>query len=132
MRRLEFLKKLSFYSIMAIVPIEFILPHKRINNHNARKISDFYIAGYFFYEGQNIESDLNVNDALELVREPENEYDDHAVAIYHGRNKLGYIPRYCNQIPAEIIDNKIKLYSRINQINAEMPTWERVKVELLL
>lgn len=38
-------------------------------------------------------SDVAVGDAVELVPEPENEADDHAVAVYIGGDRVGYLFR---------------------------------------
>lgn len=54
----------------------------------------FNIAGVQFHQYKEVlELDaLNNGDALDLILEPENQYDDKAVAIYWQGYKLGYIP----------------------------------------
>ena len=99
---------------------------------NAKKIVDFYIAGYIFYQGQDIESYIKESDILHLKREPENIHDNNAIAIYRNEVKLGYIPRNHNEILANILDNEIKLYARVKYKYIENPTWERLKIEILI
>jgi HIRAN domain len=36
---------------------------------------------------------LRQGDALELRREPDNPHDSNAIAVYHGSDHLGYVPR---------------------------------------
>jgi hypothetical protein len=46
---------------------------------------------------------LRPGDRLRLVREPENEHDPDAVAVYSGTTHLGYIPRGVNRDVADRI-----------------------------
>lgn len=47
---------------------------------------------------------LKPGDALVLVREPTNEFDKNAVAIYAGAHKVGYIPKAKNAVLAQYLD----------------------------
>jgi hypothetical protein len=49
-------------------------------------------------------ADLKVGSRLQLVRERENRFDPHAVAIYYGEYKLGFIPRGENELIAKFMD----------------------------
>ena len=44
-----------------------------------------------------VKNQLNVGDQLQLVADPENEYDDTAVAVYYDDLHIGFIPRGENQ-----------------------------------
>lgn len=51
---------------------------------------------------------------LILVREPANEYDEMAIAVYTQQgNKVGYVPRNANVIPAAIADQDIFIGAEI-------------------
>jgi hypothetical protein len=132
MKRQEFLKRISLFSIFSGIPIFTTYREKFVQAEFSKKIAEFYIAGYFFYDGDKAESELILNDILTLQREPENIYDKNAIEIYIEKIKLGYIPRYCNDLPATMLDNGIKIEARIGQINKGMPTWERIRVELFI
>jgi hypothetical protein len=47
---------------------------------------------------------LRKGEALELRREPDNPHDSNAVAVYHGSDHLGYVPRTSNIVLAAAID----------------------------
>ena len=49
-------------------------------------------------------ADLKVGSQLQLVRERENRFDPHAVAIYYEDYKLGFIPRGENELIAKFLD----------------------------
>jgi hypothetical protein len=57
---------------------------------------------YYAYEH------IQPGEALELVREPANQTDDHAVAYYHRGVHLGYVPRRQRWI-AEALDDGLRL-----------------------
>lgn len=47
------------------------------------------IQSWFFHDQPKLEEGEN----LEIVPEPENEYDDQAIALYKGSQKVGYVPK---------------------------------------
>lgn len=53
---------------------------------------------------------LKRGDQLTLVPEPNNEHDSEAIAIYHGKTKLGYIPR----------DQTGEVHDLVNTYNSEV------------
>ena len=73
---------------------------KTTNKH----FSNFYIAGFTFWEGCMAFSELRIGNKLNLVREADNRFDPYAVAIYYKDYKLGYIPRGENQTIAQFLD----------------------------
>lgn len=62
-----------------------------------RYFDNCHIAGFMFYEGADVFSKLKIGTELQLVSEPENKYDAHAVAIYWKEAKLGFLPRTHNK-----------------------------------
>jgi hypothetical protein len=55
-----------------------------------------FIAGFKYYEGAFVFSDLEVGQQLEMVADPTNQYDDHAVELHFKGKKIGFIPRNQN------------------------------------
>lgn len=56
------------------------------------------LAGFQYYEGAVLWSEIEIGDTLTLVPEPDNRYDRWAVEIYwRGTHKLGYVPRYVSE-----------------------------------
>jgi hypothetical protein len=68
---------------------QFIVKRKHLLNCN--------IAGFTYYEGPIVFKQLEVGTALHLVSEQENRYDPNAIALYFGKDKLGFIPRNDNK-----------------------------------
>lgn len=75
-----------------------------------------HIAGFFFYDGmdEDVYESLVVGDELELRREPDNPHDSNAIEVYTRRGqKLGYVPRIKNPIPAAIADQNVAIGAEI-------------------
>lgn len=67
-------------------------------------LANFNIAGFSYWDGPEAFEELKVGKRLDLVREPDNKFDDYAVAIYCGDFKLGYIPRSDNHDISKYLD----------------------------
>ena len=63
------------------------------------------VAGFQFHQGQTVAADLQPGHLLLLVREPDNAYDDCAIAVYSAPTKLGYVPRADNAVLAAMLDS---------------------------
>jgi len=91
------------------------------------------IAGYRYYEGDSVESELKRGTELVLVRDPHNEYDPRAIEILStGGEKLGYVPRARNHVPAYLMDQGRKLLARVREVRRDSGPWDRVRIDLLI
>lgn len=79
-----------------------------LKNPFARKIflTNVRVAGIRYRENINeLLNALDVGDGVILAREPENEYDELAIVVQNTEGqKLGYVPRANNDIPAHLMD----------------------------
>ena len=76
-------------------------------------VLDCLVAGTSFYNVKSIETELNENDKLDLQREPSNEYDEFAIAIYYKEQKIGFIPKIKNESVARLLDAGKKFHAVI-------------------
>ncbi len=74
------------------------------NKTTDRHFSNFFIAGFTYWEGCVAISKLRIGVSLRLVRESENRFDPNAVAIYLDDYKLGFVPRDENELIAKFLD----------------------------
>jgi len=114
--------------------LEFIDPILDENNGEVRRI--FYLAGprhYIGCDGIDCDKslDLNVGESLQLVLEPENEYDKNAIRILNGNNVyIGYIPRYYSEGITELI-NKGYMYScNVHEVHKDNNCNECIIIQL--
>ena len=73
-----------------------------------------HVAGTSYLDLDAVEPELNTGDPLLFRREPENQYDALAIAIYdQAERKLGYLPRAKNEVPARLMDAGKLLFGKI-------------------
>ena len=90
------------------------------------------IAGFQYYEGENIWPQMKVADALTLQRESQNRYDTHAIVVYWQQSKLGYIPRQENRTLAQMMDRGQTLNAQIQQLQNKAAPWGRIEVKIYM
>jgi hypothetical protein len=74
---------------------------------------------------------MEVNDLLELRREPGNTHDDCAIALYWQQEMIGYIPACENEMLAKLLDAQaLPLLGMITHLNREVKPWENVAVAI--
>ncbi|MEN9447044.1 MAG: hypothetical protein RJA25_334 [Bacteroidota bacterium] len=94
-------------------------------------VLDCLVAGTSFYNVKSIETELNENDKLDLQREPSNEYDEFAIAIYYKEQKIGFIPKIKNESVARLLDAGKKFHAVIKTKNWE-GNWLKLSIEVVL
>ena len=79
---------------------------KAKENRPVKKVhlTNFHIAGFSYWDGPEAFDQLKVGTRLDLVREPDNQFDPYAVAVYLGDFKLGFIPRGENHDISKYLD----------------------------
>jgi hypothetical protein len=102
---------------------------------NAEKATDvyldsLYIAGFQYYKGAEAEMYFKEDDLLVLQRQPKNPHDYFAVEVYHGNNKLGYLPRTGNKVIARMMDQGVSLHAKIRSIDPDAHPYRKVKVRV--
>jgi hypothetical protein len=90
-----------------------------------------YISGYQYHKGAQMEHLFQSGTTFSLKREPENPFDDDAVALYYENARIGFIPPHSNVEIARMIEKGEKLKARIARYEPELDPWERVYVEVL-
>lgn len=90
------------------------------------------LAGFRYYEGKRLWSELKVGDPLQLVREPDNSYDPNAVRVEWQGHKLGYVPRADNEALERFMDRGSKAEARITRLKKSRNPWQRMEFEVYL
>lgn len=86
-----------------------------------------FVAGFRHYEGMKLLDSMKEGDLLELVREPENEYDDCAIAMHLQGNKIGFIPASVNEMLRYLFDaDALSLFAVITHLEKNSQPWENV------
>ncbi|MBK7446976.1 MAG: HIRAN domain-containing protein [Ignavibacteria bacterium] len=121
-------KFLKFLGLTGFYPARVIIGKKE---EKRIYLGDFFIAGFKYYEGEEVINELTEGEELKFKRQKENEYDEKAIEIYSSSGKkLGYIPMDLNFIPANIMDQEIKIAGNISEIDHDAESWEKVIVSI--
>ncbi|MCX6274405.1 MAG: HIRAN domain-containing protein [Bacteroidetes bacterium] len=89
------------------------------------------VAGTSHQHLQESEPEMIYHTVFDLKREPKNEFDDKAVAIYFRDNKIGYIPQEKNEVIANLMDAGKKFSAKL--ISKEWKgDWLKIVVEIFL
>jgi len=86
-------------------------------NERGLHLIDLSVAGVQYAIGLEHTKDIESGEPVRLIREPDNPYDDKAIAIYCKGDRIGYVPKNNNAIFANLIDGKKRLYGEIKGTN---------------
>jgi HIRAN domain len=100
--------------------------------HKEILLYEGFVAGFTYYEGKKLLSQMKEGDSLDLLREPDNQYDNKAIAIYWEGQKLGFMPQIDNSVLAAILDAALPCSAYIATIFSEREDWEKLVFEIHL
>jgi hypothetical protein len=92
-----------------------------------------FVAGFQYHEGmrRKVAQTLKPGIALKLEREPQNPYDENAIAVHTLQgHHVGYIPRTLNEVPARIADQGIPLEAEVMEFDPEKDPWKRLVIRV--
>lgn len=90
------------------------------------------LAGSQYYNAGELWREMQVGDALTLIREPENRHDVRAIRVEWRSHKLGYVPRAENRSVAAAMDEGHRVSARISRLKEDSNPWKRVEIEIFL
>lgn len=113
--------------------------HNPLNNiamkEKARRehIVQFNIAGFSYYNGAFIFSKLKIGTILKLVPEFDNPFDKHAIALYLGDEKIGFIPRNENYIICKFLKLGYNIFTAVvQQVDPHAKPEQQVMVSIFI
>lgn len=88
------------------------------------------LAGFQYYAGEDLWTQMKEGDRLSLVREADNAHDARAVRVDWQGHKLGYLPRLENGAVAAEMDRGAKVEGRIARLLNHRNPWRRLRIEV--
>lgn len=93
----------------------------------------FYVAGANYYDLPLVFDQLKIGTPLALTPEPDNRYDEHAVALYFDTHKLGFVPRSDNRALALLLKAGVDVFEvRIQTLDPHAQPAQQVRVVLYI
>lgn len=90
------------------------------------------LAGFQYHNGETVWPLLTLGTPLDLVREPDNRYDQRAVRIDWQGQKLGYVPRIDNAAISHLLDIGQPVSAEIIGLQPSDNPWDRISLALYL
>jgi hypothetical protein len=123
MNRSNFLKRLIASIAIGKLPVSLTKDFRKIY------LLQCFVAGFRHYEGMNLLGTMKEGDLLELAREPENEFDNCAIALHLQGNKIGFIPASVNEMLSYLLDaDALSLFAVITHLEKNAQPWENVAI----
>ena len=127
------MNRLSFISrLIALGGLSF-LSGKTISTKQYQKfyLLQSFIRGFQYYDGPSLLNQMKEGDMLELVREPDNEYDPCAIALHWNNHKIGFVPAEDNEMLSKLLDIGIpELIAEITFLQTDAAAWENVLIAI--
>lgn len=123
MNRSGFLKQLIASIAIGRLPVSVTKDFRKIY------LLQCFVAGFRYYEGMQMLDTMKEGDLLELVREPNNEYDDCAIALHLQGRKIGFVPSSVNEMLSYLLDaDALSLFAVITHLEKNTQPWENVAI----
>ena len=88
-----------------------------------------YIAGLQYYEVLEVWKKLEIGQEVDLLPEPDNRYDQHAVIVSFQGKKLGYLPCSQNKAVSILLQAGHDVYTaQIQSLYSQNPMYERIEI----
>lgn len=90
------------------------------------------LAGSQYYRLDQLQENIRVGDALELVREPDNRHDKNAVSVRWRGQALGYLPRKENRAVAKALDDGESVRATVEKLTVDADPWKRLRISVFI
>jgi len=95
-------------------------------------LARMHVAGTAYYDAETAVDRLRPGQRLAIRRQPNNRYDALAIEVFGPEaQKLGYLPRQCNEMPARLMDAGKRLSARTESV-ALRGGWLHIQISLYL
>lgn len=123
MQRSSFLRGLIGLPALGLLDFDSFTQYEKVY------LKQCFVRGFSYYEGPNIIQEINKSGNLEMVREPENEFDHRAIALYFNQKKIGYLPRESNKTLSILMDTALlEFHAEITHIESDASDWEKIRI----
>ncbi|WMJ73031.1 HIRAN domain-containing protein [Cytophagaceae bacterium ABcell3] len=130
MQRSEFLKKLmGFLGLLGVSAGSKAYDSPDALDQKGKKlyVLSGFVKGFQYQKADDLLEVMQPGEPLELQREPQNQYDAHAIAIYYAGKKIGYVARVQNKALSNLMDAGILIpEAEIAYVEKCAAPWENI------
>ncbi|NMA90336.1 MAG: DNA-binding protein [Amphibacillus sp.] len=115
--------------ILATDSYEFVSPIIVEGNHFDL---DFFVAGWRYYDGDQVIDQLQIGDSIEFSLDPMNVQDHKAVVVMSiNGEKLGYIPAFYSGWMFEIIEKDSTYQAKVESIHPQAAPHRKISISVV-
>jgi len=123
MKRIDFLKGLASTFGISVIPLAYLKEYRKVY------LLQTFVRGFQYNDGLGLLGEMQAQAALELCREPDNAYDECAIAVYFRKKKIGYLPAEEIYVLSRLMDaNILAPLAEIVAVEADAASWEHVHI----
>jgi hypothetical protein len=129
MNRIDFLKNLFGVGLLGFYGLN---KQEQLKiKGDAKEIYHSYVRGLVHSPGKSIIHLMKQNEPLKMVREPQNPYDEMAIALYYQSTKIGYVAAEDNYLLSQMLDiGHGHFTAEISAVHMDAPYWEKVSYSI--
>jgi len=83
-----------------------------------------------YYDAEQVLARMSAGDSVRLIREPANQYDPKAVAVYWQQHKLVFTPRLSNYAVGKMLEQGQTLEARIVLLEPRLMPYQGFEIEI--
>jgi hypothetical protein len=96
-------------------------------------LQNIVVAGTGYCDAiEDVFPQLQTDAVLRLQRDPDNKYDELAVAIYFGDTRIGWVPRKQNEVLARLMDAGKNCCMRVKKFYTEQDCWKHIEGQIIM
>jgi hypothetical protein len=116
---------------LATLLVTLLAPSAQAGEATARIVVQHQaVAGFVYYDGAQVWSQMQKGDVLALTREPANAHDSNAIRLAWKGHMLGYVPRKDNADLARQMDRGARPVARITELGKSATGRHRISYEI--
>lgn len=93
---------------------------------------DIIVAGTTHVDNiQELKKQIVPGTLLKMVRRPKNIYDEKAIALFMGADRIGYVPQTLNLIISRLMDAGKEFYAKVTSVT-ERGEWVRIDAKIYM
>ena len=82
-------------------------------------------------EIETVTPQISPGTLLRMVRQPGNEYDDRAIALFVDQTRIGYVPQHLNLIISRLMDAGKEFYAKVTSRETRNK-WARIQADIYM
>lgn len=130
MQRRQFFSILSKTSLLALTLNPTLQAQAKKQGADQLEVLNTQINGMYYYQIQEIATQLKVGQKIRLKAEPTNKFDTNAIEVYYHNYKLGYIPKMNNRSLFAMLKQPYRVSAYISHLDPKNMPYHGLEIKV--